>query len=154
MYIGKALRRREDGRFLRGRGTYVDDVTLPNTASAAFVRSPHAHAIIKGFSPDRAKAMPGVLAVITAEDWRAAGLGEAPVVWEIASRDGQPMNEIARPILTEDCARFVGDTLAMVVAETPHQARDAAEAVEVDYDPAAGHGRSRPCARRWRAAGA
>ena len=135
MYIGKALRRREDGRFLRGRGTYVDDVTLPNTAFAAFVRSPHAHAIIKGFSTDKAKAMPGVLAVVTAEDWRAAGLGEAPVLWEIASRDGQPMNEIARPILTEDCARFVGDTLAMVVAETPHQARDAAEAVEVDYDP-------------------
>ena len=76
MYFGQPLRRREDERFLLGRGNYVDDITLPEMATAVFVRSPHAHALIRGISTGRAAAMPGVSAVLTARDWEAAELGE------------------------------------------------------------------------------
>ena len=134
MYIGKAVTRREDERFLRGRGTYVDDVGLPDMAYAAFVRSPHAHAKIRGFVTDKAKAIPGVLAVLTAADWSEQGLGESPCLWDLPQRTGEPMARIMRPILTADRARYVGDTVALVVAENQFTARDAAEAVEVDYD--------------------
>ncbi len=135
MYIGKALKRREDYRFLVGRGTFVDDVTMPDMTYAAYVRSPHAHARIRGFATDKAKAMPGVFPVLTGQDWEDEGRGKAPVVWEITSRDGTPMREARRNMLSADRVRFVGDTVAMAVAETPHQALDAAEAVAVDYEP-------------------
>ena len=135
MFIGKAVTRREDGRFLTGRGTYVDDVSLADTCHAAFVRSPHAHARILNIDTGRAAAMPGVLAVLTAKDWSAAGLGILPCIVRIASSDGRPMNEATRPALAGDKARHVGDTLAAVIAETRWQAHDAAEAVEVDYEP-------------------
>ena len=133
-YIGKALKRREDERFLRGQGTYVDDVVLPDMAHAAFVRGPHAHARIRGFGTGKAKAMPGVLAVLTAAEWSEQGLGESPCLWDLPQRTGEPMRRIMRPILTGDCARHVGDTVALVVAEDQFTARDAAEVVEVDYD--------------------
>ena len=134
MYIGKALTRFEDGRFLRGRGSYVDDVTLPHMAHAAFVRSPHAHAVIRGFVTARALAVPGVLAVLTAWDWRDQGLGRSPCLWLQPQRDGTPMRPITRPILADDRVRHVGDTVALVVADDRETARDAAELVEVEYE--------------------
>ena len=135
MLVGSSVKRTEDRRFLLGRGTFVNDVTLPDMAHAAYVRSPHAHAKILGFSTEKAKAMPGVLAVLTAQDWHEAGLGSAPCLWEVNFTDGTPMNEVPRPILARDTVRYVGDTVALAVAEDPHRARDAAEAIEVDYEP-------------------
>ena len=135
MYIGSSLKRREDERFLRGRGTFVDDLTLPNMTYAAFVRSPHAHAAIKGFTTEKAKALPGVLAVLTGADWSAEGLGRAPCLWAVPFRDGRPMNEVTLSILASDRVVFIGEPVAIVVAETAAQALDAAEAVEVDYEP-------------------
>ncbi len=135
VYTGKSIKRREDDRLLRGRGQYVDDIYLPNMSHAAFVRSPHAHARIRGISTATAESLPGVLAVLTGEDARAAGLGDLACIWEAAQRDGSPMNEVTRPILVTDRVRHVGDTLAVVVAEDRYQAMDAAEAVEVDYEP-------------------
>ena len=135
MYIGKALKRREDYRFLVGRGTFVDDVTMPDMTYAAYVRSPHAHAKIRGFGTDKARAMPGVLAVLTGQYWEDEGRGKGPVVWEITSRDGTPMKEARRSMLTADKVRYVGEAVAVVVAETLNKALDAAEAVEVDYEP-------------------
>ncbi|MCZ6785672.1 MAG: xanthine dehydrogenase family protein molybdopterin-binding subunit, partial [Planctomycetota bacterium] len=135
VYTGKSIKRREDDRLLRGRGQYVDDIYLPNMSHAAFVRSPHAHARIRGISTATAESLPGVLAVLTGEDARAAGLGDLACIWEVAQRDGSPMNEVTRPILVTDRVRHVGDTLAVVVAEDRYQAMDAAEAVEVDYEP-------------------
>ena len=134
MYIGQALKRREDEKFLRGRGAYVSDVTLPNMAYAAYVRSAHAHAVIRGFTTDAARAVPGVLAVLTAQDWIQQGLGRSPCLWLQPQRDGTPINPIVRPILTADRTRHVGDTVALVVADDPNVARDAAELVEVDYE--------------------
>jgi carbon-monoxide dehydrogenase large subunit len=134
-HIGEARPRKEDDRFLTGRGQYVDDIRLPGETYAAFVRSPHAHARIGAISVDRARQMPGVLAVLTGEDWRRAGGGDTAVLWDITSFDGTPMTIAARPILTTDVARHVGDTVALVVAEDPDAAADAAAAVEVDWGP-------------------
>jgi aerobic carbon-monoxide dehydrogenase large subunit len=132
--IGKAVRRKEDLRYLTGTSRYTDDVTLPNQAHACIVRSPHAHARITGIDTAAAKAMPGVLAVFTGEDVAAAGLGGLPCGWGVTDRHGQPMKEPAHPLLAQGIVRHVGDTVAMVVAETRELARDAAEAVVVDYE--------------------
>ncbi|MEA2780775.1 MAG: aerobic carbon-monoxide dehydrogenase large subunit [Rhodospirillaceae bacterium] len=134
-YVGQPLSRREDLRFLTGRGRYVDDLRMPDAAYAAFVRSPHANAEIRGIDSEPARSMPGVLAVLTGDDWAAEGLGRSPSLWDLYSKDGQPMKEIRRPILAAGAVRHVGDTLALVVAETKYQALEAAEAVEVDYRP-------------------
>ena len=134
-YIGEARARKEDDRFLTGRGQFVDDIRLPNEAYAAFVRSPHAHARIGGISIDRARQMPGVLAVLTGEDWRRDGCGDTDILWDVTSHDGEPMTLAARPILSTGVACHVGDTVALVVATDPHAAADAAAAVEVDWDP-------------------
>jgi carbon-monoxide dehydrogenase large subunit len=133
-YIGRPLKRREDGRFLTGQGRFVDDITLPNICYLAFVRSKHAHARIRGVSTGAAAAMDGVLAVLTAEDAKAFGIGALPIVSPVVSRDGSNMVEKLRPIIVADKARHVGDIIAAVVAETRYQALDASEAVEVDYD--------------------
>jgi carbon-monoxide dehydrogenase large subunit len=135
MYIGQRVQRKEDARFLTGQGRYVGDLRLPEMAYAAFLRSPHAHARIRGIDTAAATAMPGVLRILTGADWRAEGLGVSPVLWMITSRDGTPMNEAKRPILVSDRVRHVGDTIAVVVAETRLQALDAVDAIEVDYDP-------------------
>lgn len=134
MYTGKPVKRREDERLLLGRGQYVDDIVLPNAAFAAFVRSPHAHARIRAIDKGPALALPGVLAVFTGEDAAADGLGGLGVVWAVASRDGTPMNEEDRPSLARGKVRHVGDTVAMVVAEDPYLAQDAAEALAIDYE--------------------
>jgi carbon-monoxide dehydrogenase large subunit len=134
-YIGQPVRRKEDLRFLTGHGCFVDDVALPNTAYAAFVRSPHAHARIVRIDCARARKLPGVLAVLTAKDWIAAGLGELRVKHPVPFSDGRPSNTVARPALANDRVCHVGDNVAVVIAEMLHQAQDAAEAVDVEYDP-------------------
>ena len=133
-YIGKPLRRREDARFVQGQGRYVDDLQLPGMAWCAFVRSPHAHARIRAISTEAAAAMPGVRLVITAEDWRKAGLGELKVVHPMPFSDGRPMNDAPRPAFAHEHVRHVGDIVAAVVAESRYAAFDAAEAVAVDYE--------------------
>jgi carbon-monoxide dehydrogenase large subunit len=135
MYFGQPLRRREDRRFLTGAGNYVDDMTLPGMAFAVFVRSPHAHAEIRDIATGRAAALPGVLKVLTASDWEAAGLGELVCVHPMPFSDGRPMNEALRPLFAAGRVRHVGDVVACVIAETRDQAQDAADAVEVDYAP-------------------
>ena len=136
-HVGAAHTRLEDDRFLTGRGRFVDDIRLPGEVYAAFVRSPHAHARIRTISTARARAMPGVLAVLTGEDWRRDGGGDTAVLWDIASHDGTPMTIASRPIFAAGAARHVGDTVALVVAEDPHAAADAAAAVEIDWQPLA-----------------
>jgi aerobic carbon-monoxide dehydrogenase large subunit len=133
-YIGKPLRRREDARFLQGRGRYVDDIQLPGTAWCGFVRSPHAHARIRAVDTQAAAASPGVLLVLTAEDWKRAGHGELKVVHPMPFGDGRPMNEAPRPAFAHDRVRHVGDVVAAVIAEDRAAALDAAEAVAVDYE--------------------
>ena len=134
LYIGQRVKRFEDRRFLTGKGRYVDDVAAPGCAYAAFVRSPHAHARILGIDSQAAAGMPGVLCVLTGKDWQEAGLGTMPLWSPVASTDGIERAQITRPILVQDKVRFVGDTVAVVVAETKYQATDAAEAVAVDYE--------------------
>src|SRR3974390_604095 len=132
--IGARILRKEDYRFLTGAGQYTDDVTLPNQSYAAFVRSPHAHAKLRKIDVKKAKAAPGVLAVYTGEDIAAAKLGGLPCGWLITGTDGQPMKEPPYPVIAQGKARFVGERVAVVVAETLSQAHDAAELVNVDYE--------------------
>ena len=132
--IGARIERKEDYRFLTGAGQYTDDVELPRQSYAAFVRSPHAHAVIKKISIEKAKASSGVLAIYTGEDFAAAKLGGLPCGWLITDVNGQPMKEPPHPCLAQGKVRYVGDQVAIVVAETIEQARDAAELVEVDYE--------------------
>ena len=129
------MRRREDARFVRGQGLYVDDVVLPGLAWCAFVRSPHAHARIVSVSTRAAAARPGVLLTLTAEDWDRAGHGELTVVHPMPFGDGRPMNAAPRPAFARDEVHHVGDIVAAVMADTRFAAEDAAEAVEVAYDP-------------------
>ena len=133
-FVGKPLRRREDARFLRGKGSFVDDVAPLGTVWCAFVRSPHAHARVRAISTDLSAGMPGVLLTLTAEDWKRAGHGELTVVHPIPFSDGRPMNNAARPAFASDKVRHVGDIVAAVVAESASMAADAAEAIAVDYE--------------------
>jgi aerobic carbon-monoxide dehydrogenase large subunit len=132
-HIGEAVRRVEDARFLTGAGQYTDDINLPNQRYAVFVRSPHAHATIRSIDVSRAEAMPGVARVFTGKDIEGKMNG-LPCGWLITSTDGQPMKEPPHPVLAQGKVRYVGDHVAMVVADTLEQARNAAEAVEVDYE--------------------
>ena len=136
MYIGQAILRREDERFLRGRGRFVEDVSLDQPiAHAAFVRSPHAHAAVTRVETAQAASMPGVLAVLTGDDWTAAGHGDAEGVWPVKDRSGAEARSVYRPLICVDgVVRCVGEIVAMVVAEDRHQALDAAEAIEVGYE--------------------
>ncbi|MGH8669016.1 MAG: xanthine dehydrogenase family protein molybdopterin-binding subunit [Burkholderiales bacterium] len=132
--IGARIQRKEDYRFLTGAGQYTDDVSLPNQAYAAFVRSPHAHANIKSIKTEKAKASPGVLDIYTGADFAAAKVGGLPCGWLITDVKGQPMKEPPHPCLAQGKVRHVGDQVAVVVAGTLDQARDAAEKVVVDYE--------------------
>ncbi len=134
-WIGKPMRRVEDARLLSGQGRFTDDVSLPGEAHAAFARSPHAHARIAKLDAAAARAAPGVLAVYTGADVIAAGMGPIPFTQMHKRPDGTDMKVPPRNALTADEARFVGDAVAMVVAETRDQARDAAEMIEIDWDP-------------------
>jgi aerobic carbon-monoxide dehydrogenase large subunit len=132
--IGASVRRKEDQRFVTGRGHYVDDLTRPGQAYATFLRSPHAHATIRSIDTAAAKAKPGVLAVLTGEDLAADKVGGLICGWMIHSKDGTPMKAGPHPALALGKVRYVGDHVAVVVAETLAQAKDAAEAIAVDYE--------------------
>jgi carbon-monoxide dehydrogenase large subunit len=132
--IGARIARKEDYRFLTGAGQYTDDVTLPNQAHAAFVRSPHAHAVIKNINFDKALKAPGVIKVFVGTDLADAKVGGLPCGWLITDVNGQPMKEPPHPCLAQGKVRYVGDHVAVVIAETLDQAQDAAELVKVDYE--------------------
>lgn len=132
--IGTPVRRKEDYRFLTGNGQYTDDIVLAHQSYACFVRSPHAHARIRSIDTAEALAAPGVIAVLTGEDMAADKVGGLPCGWLIHSIDGTPMKEPPHPALAHGKARHVGDQVAVVIAETLQQARDAAEKVDVDYE--------------------
>ena len=134
--IGQGVTRTEDPRLLRGGGRYVDDITLPNTAYAAILRSQHAHAKVLKIDTSAAAKAPGVIAVLTDADWQALGWGDLPgAEMALKRRDGSPMVKPAYPPMARGVVRWVGDPVAMVVAETAAQAADATELIEVDYEP-------------------
>jgi carbon-monoxide dehydrogenase large subunit len=132
--IGQSVSRFEDPRLVQGRGNYTDDVQLPGMAYGVVVRSPHGHAKILSIDTVTAKVAPGVRAVITAADWKAAKLNDLPSHSGLKRRDGSAMLKPRYPVLAEDRVRWVGDPVAFVVADTPAQALDAAELVQVDYE--------------------
>jgi carbon-monoxide dehydrogenase large subunit len=133
--IGASVRRKEDQRFIRGRGSYVADMQRPGMAHGVFLRSPHAHAALRGIDLAAALAAPGVLGIVTGADLAAAGVGGLPCGWGITGSDGQPMKEPPHPALALGKVRHVGDPVAFVVAGTAHEARDAADLIRVDYAP-------------------
>ncbi len=132
--IGVPLKRKEDMRFLLGRGNYVSDIKRPNMTMGVFVRSVHAHARIGSIDASAALAMPGVLAVFTGQDLLADGVGTLPCAWPVTGKGGAATKEPPHPVLAQGKVRHVGDPVAFVVAETLEEARAAAEAVQVDYD--------------------
>ncbi len=132
--IGQPLLRREDARFLTGAGQYTDDVVLPGQSYGFFLRSPYAHARIKSIDTSKALAAPGVVAIFTGADLAEAKVGGLPCGWLIHSKDGSPMKEPPHPVLAQGKVRHVGDQVALIVAESILQAKDAAELIEVDYD--------------------
>ena len=132
--IGQGVSRFEDPRLIRGGGRYTDDIKLAGMTHGVVLRSPYAHAKIKSIDIKAAKAAPGVLAVLTAADVKAAGYGDLPVPGGLKRRDSSPMYKARYPILAEDRVRWVGDYVAFVVAETVAQAQDAAELIQVDYE--------------------
>jgi carbon-monoxide dehydrogenase large subunit len=133
--IGQSVRRLEDPRLVQGLGRYSDDVSLPREVRAVLVRSPHAHARIRGADPAAALAAPGVLAVLTAAELAADGVGNLPTDRGRKRRDGTPAFPTPRPALARGRVRHVGDPVALVVAETHAQALDAAERLVIDYEP-------------------
>jgi carbon-monoxide dehydrogenase large subunit len=132
--IGARVRRKEDQRFITGTGRYTDDFDRPGQAWAHFLRSPHAHAAIRSIDTAPARAMPGVIAVLTGDDLAADKIGGLICGWMIHSKDGTPMKAGAHPALAQGKVRYVGDHVAVVIAETLAQAKDAAEAIVVDYE--------------------
>ena len=133
--LGQSVSRVEDLTLVRGAGRYADDVRLPNEAYAYVLRSPHAHAVIRRIDAAAARKAPGVLAVLTGAEVKADGLGEIPCMIPLNNADGTPRGETPRPLLAIDRVRHVGDPVALVVAESLARAKDAAEAIEVDYEP-------------------
>ena len=142
--IGARVRRLEDRRFITGRGRYTDDINRPGQAHAYFLRSPHAHARIRSIDTAEAGKAPGIVGIFTGRDIKKFGLGTDGMSdedlgglicgWMIHSKDGSPMNGSAHPVLAKDIVRYVGDHVAVVVAETLRQAQDAAELIVVDYE--------------------
>jgi carbon-monoxide dehydrogenase large subunit len=132
--IGQSVQRREDYRFLTGAGQYTDDVVLPGQTFGVFLRSPYAHARIKSIDTIQALKAPGVVQIFTGADLAEAKVGGLPCGWLIHSKDGSPMKEPAHPVLAQGKVRYVGDQVALVVAETQWQAKDAAELIDVVYE--------------------
>ncbi|MGA8320899.1 MAG: xanthine dehydrogenase family protein molybdopterin-binding subunit, partial [Xanthobacteraceae bacterium] len=133
--IGQPVPRFEDPRLIQGHGRYIADITFPGMAHGVVLRSPHAHARIRSIDTSKAKAAPGVLAVLTGADYKAAGFGDLPVPGGLKRRDGAPGYKPRYPALVEDRVRMIGDYVAFVVAENLYQAIDASELIEVDYEP-------------------
>src|SRR5438093_1652853 len=131
-FIGQPVKRKEDARFLTGAGQYTDDVALPNQTYGYFLRSPHAHAKIRSIDTSKAKGAPGGIAVYTSADLE--GVNGLPCGWLITGTDGAPMKEPPHHVLAKGKVRYVGDHVALVVAETRDQAKDAAELIDVDYE--------------------
>src|SRR5437764_9663629 len=133
--LGQPVPRFEDPRLLRGDGRYVDDFVLPRMVFGHVLRSPHAHARIRSIDTRAAKQMPGVMAVLTGADWKASGWGDLPAAGGMKRPGGLPSYKPRFPALVEDRVRWVGDYVAFVVAETKNQAMDAAERIQVEYEP-------------------
>src|SRR5271169_6844826 len=131
--LGASVKRTEDIRFITGKGHYVDDINRPGQAFAYFLRSPHAHATIDKIDTSEALKAPGVVAVFTGDDIAADKVGGLICGWMIHSKDGSPMKAGAHPALAQGKVRYVGDHVAVVIADTYVQARDAAEKIEVHY---------------------
>lgn len=131
--VGQPVRRKEDTRLVTGQGQYVDDLSFEGLVHACFVRTPHAHAVIREIDIAAAKGMPGVIGILTPGD--VAWTGYLPVRVPFKSRDGSDLRQSPKRLLPGDKVRFAGEAVAMVVAETAAQAKDAAEAVMVDYEP-------------------
>ena len=132
--IGASVRRKEDLRFITGKGNYTDDINLKDQTFAYFLRSPHPHAKIKSINSAKARKMEGVVGIFTGEDVAKDKLGGLICGWMIHSKDGSPMKAGPHPVLAQDKVRFVGDQVALVVAETKEQARAAAQAIVVTYE--------------------
>jgi aerobic carbon-monoxide dehydrogenase large subunit len=132
--IGQPVLRKEDDTLVRGKGRYTDDLNLPGQAHAVIVRSTHPHGVLKKVDTTGARAMPGVLGIWTGEDMVAAGYGNFVSRMPLKNRDGTPLLQSNKPILAVGKVRFVGDPIAVVVAETLAQAKDAAEAVDLDIE--------------------
>jgi carbon-monoxide dehydrogenase large subunit len=132
--IGAAVRRKEDFRFITGKGRYTDDVSRPGQTYIHFIRSPHAHAKIRSIDSSAAKGMPGVVAVLTGKELADDKIGNLICGWAITSKDGSPMKMSAHPAIAADKANHVGDAVAVVIAETLGQAKDAAEKIAIDYE--------------------
>ena len=129
--IGASVKRKEDIRFITGKGHYVDDINRPGQAYAYFLRSPHAHATIDKIDASAALKAPGVVAIFTGDDIAADKVGGLICGWMIHSKDGSPMKAGAHPALAQGKVRYVGDHVAVVIADTYAQARDAAEKIVV-----------------------
>ncbi len=132
--IGASPKRKEDQRFITGKGNYTDDINRAGQTHAYFLRSPHAHATILSIDSAAALAMPGVVAVLTGKELAEDGVGGLICGWMVHSKDGSPMKAGPHPALAQGKVRYAGDCVAVVIAETYAQAKDAAEAVVVDYD--------------------
>ncbi|MDN7177444.1 xanthine dehydrogenase family protein molybdopterin-binding subunit [Caballeronia sp. SEWSISQ10-4 2] len=132
--IGAAVKRKEDYRFLTGNGQYTDDVVLPRQTYAVFLRSPYAHAKIRSIDITAAKEAPGVVAIFTGADMAGENVGGLPCGWLIHNIDGKPMNEPPHPVIAHTKVRHVGDQVALIVAESVKEAKDAIDLIEVDYD--------------------
>jgi carbon-monoxide dehydrogenase large subunit len=131
--IGQRILRKEDGRFITGKGRYTDDIKQVGQTFAYFVRSPHAHAAVGGVNIDAALAAPGVVAVLTGADVTADGLGGLPCGWMIHSKDGSEMKQPHHPVLADTKVNYLGEPVAMVIADSALEAKNAAELVEVDW---------------------
>src|SRR5437773_7555834 len=136
--FGKSIKRREDPRFITGRGNYVDDLKLPGMTYAAFVRSPHANARIKGIDVNAAKSHPGVVAVFTGKDM--TGVNSLPCGWDLRKEKNVPgvvqdLAMVPHMPLASDSARHVGDPVAVVIADSQSAAQDGAEKVKVTWEP-------------------
>ncbi|GJM31722.1 MAG: carbon monoxide dehydrogenase [Saprospiraceae bacterium] len=133
-FIGKSVKRVEDKRFITGKGHYTDDIVLPGMLHAYIIRSPYAHAKIVNIDTSEVADMKGVVAVYTGKDITAAGVNGVPCGWQINFKNGDTMKEPPHPLLTADKVRHQGDAVAIVIAETREQARDAADVVEIEYE--------------------
>ncbi|MDA9496035.1 xanthine dehydrogenase family protein molybdopterin-binding subunit [Bradyrhizobium sp. CCBAU 11357] len=132
--IGARVVRKEDKRFITGKGRYVDDIKLTGMTHAYFIRSPHAHAKVRKIDSSAALKMPGVVAVLTGQQLVDDKVGNLICGWAITSKDGSPMKMGAWPAMAPETVRFVGQAVAVVIADSKNLARDAAEAVVVDYE--------------------
>jgi carbon-monoxide dehydrogenase large subunit len=133
--MGQSVRRTEDLRLVTGHGNYTDDVDLPGQTFAVFARSPHAHAKLLSVDVSAAREAPGVIAVLTFDEIEAMGAGRLTCLAPLKSRDGSMFKGSEQPFLAQGKVRFVGEAVAMVIAETAEHAKDAAELVMADYEP-------------------